>query len=340
MQSFFYTALLNAVKASLNALKKRVSNVSVSKLAAAAGRGRSVTSDDASRVRSSGFYTRSFSGSPRTMSGAVVTSSSPRVTIAVPTPIGCPAPATTTFDSGSFDGSDGSSGARVASSPFFEVEVRLQGGGAGMRLSPSIDDVQYSISRCAKAVLGVSRGIFRWGQGAKAAAAAAAMTSGADGADAAASVDDASDDVSSVDDTDAAPGIGVATFFDAVTRDMEIVRVVLLLTGSLQSLRQRADTYCRTFEAFSWLWSEDPDAAYAAFQKGAPSLDDYERQLRMMGDVEDAIAGIPDTSALGALSLSTVNLKAQLAASAGDWKRKYADNLHRAARVAMGDLTE
>jgi hypothetical protein len=33
-----------------------------------------------------------------------------------------------------------------------------------------------------------------------------------------------------------------------ITKDIEVVRVVLLLTGSLQSLRQRAAAYLATFE--------------------------------------------------------------------------------------------
>lgn len=173
-QHFFYAALLNATKSSLNALKKRVSAVTMTKLASAA-----TASTNAAMQR-----------------------------------------------------------------PFFETEVRIQSG--AVKLSPSIDDVQHSINRCAKAILACSKMLFDWGQ--------AGMP----------------DDLK-------------RSFFDSITRDMEVVRVVILLTGALQSLRQRSAAYLATFERFDWLWQTEIDAAYQAFVAKKPSLDDYERELLRFG---------------------------------------------------------
>ncbi|RYE97643.1 MAG: hypothetical protein EOO41_03270, partial [Methanobacteriota archaeon] len=230
-QHFFYAALLNATKASLNALKKRVASGSTTATARAHA-----------------------------------------------------------------------AAANLTQRPFFEVEVRLQSG--AVRLSPSIDDVQHSINRCAKAILACSKTIYDWGQ------------------------------------AHVQPEEARRSFFDSITQDMEVVRVVLLLTGSLQSLRQRSAEYLKSFAHYDWLWQSDVDAAYAAFTAKKPALEDYERELLRFGAVEEEIGHLPDSFALAALSLSTVTIKSQLVACANEWKIKYSDNLHRAARTSMAELTE
>jgi dynein heavy chain len=240
-QHFFYAALLNATKASLNALKRRVSTVSVAKVAGGAA-------------------------------------------------------------------SAAAAAHQAAQRPFFETEVKLQSG--EVRLSPSIDDVQHCINRCAKTLLSCSKIVYDW-------------------------------------DQSAVPEEARRSFFDAITKDIEVVRVVLLLTGSLQSLRQRSAAYLTTFERFSWLWTQDVDAAYDKFiatagaaNGGRPSLEDYERELNRFGALEEEISAIPDSFPLGALNLSTATLKHQLAGFAAEWKVKYSENLHRGARSAMAELSE
>ena len=65
------------------------------------------------------------------------------------------------------------------------------------------------------------------------------------------------------------------TFFHKIAKDIEIVRVVLLLTGSIQGLKNQVSDYLQTFIQYDWLWKEDKDAAYKSFIKQKPALDDY-----------------------------------------------------------------
>jgi dynein heavy chain, axonemal len=251
---FFYSALLNATKASLNALKKRVSSVSMARLLA------SVSNVD-----------------PRSHSRAGSAAADVKSTsVTAPQAV-------------------------QQQRPLFEVDLKLQS--QQVRLSPSLDDVQHSINRCAKAILSVSRNVWDWGQ-------------------------------------QGLPEDQRRSFFDLITRDIEVVRVVLLLTGSLQSLRLRASTYLTNFDRFAWLWEQDIDATYQKFLQTKPATDDYEREILRFGEVEEEVASTPESYALGALSLCTTALKAQLQQSAVEWRNKYADNLHRVARTAMSDLTE
>ena len=52
-----------------------------------------------------------------------------------------------------------------------------------------------------------------------------------------------------------------------ITKDIEIVRVVLLLTGSVQGLRNQVYEYLKEFGQYDWLWKDDKDQAYKIFMR-------------------------------------------------------------------------
>jgi dynein heavy chain len=43
-------------------------------------------------------------------------------------------------------------------------------------------------------------------------------------------------------------------FFDRITKDIEIVRVALLLTGCIQGIRNTVQDYLNSFATCNWLW--------------------------------------------------------------------------------------
>jgi len=132
--------------------------------------------------------------------------------------------------------------------PFFSLDVQLVA--PDVRLSPSLDDVQTAINRSAVYVLGCSKAAFDWGQG-------------------------------------EIPAESKKTFFDRITKDIEIVRVVLLLTGSMQGVRDHVTDFLKTFRKYNWLWLKDADAEYAEFMSKRPGIDDYDRQLGKFLEVEN-----------------------------------------------------
>ncbi len=118
------------------------------------------------------------------------------------------------------------------------------------------------------------------------------------------------------------------TFFDRITKDIEIVRVALLLTGCIPGIRNTVQDYLNSFAQYNWLWYDDKEKAYSGFMKGTPSLDDFERKLRSFGDVDAEIGTVNDIENIGALSLRTVSIKSQLSSECNRWKIKFSDNLH------------
>ena len=126
------------------------------------------------------------------------------------------------------------SGFLYTARPFFEIGVRL--GAEECVLSPSLDDVQNCINRSAQAVLGCFKRVKDW----RIVALEKYRTADA------------------------------PSFFERITKDIEIVRVALLLTGSLQGIRNTVADYLHSFGQFDWLWQKDKQEAYKEFLATSP----------------------------------------------------------------------
>ena len=63
------------------------------------------------------------------------------------------------------------------------------------------------------------------------------------------------------------------TFYELISRDKEIVKVVLLLTGSIEGAKQGVLDYTATFDKFAFLWRTDLAVEYAAFIATNPNLE-------------------------------------------------------------------
>lgn len=184
--------------------------------------------------------------------------------------------------------------------PFFEVDIQLAA--PNVALHPSLDEIQECINRSAQAILRCFKTVKDW----------------------------------SID----SDGPRNRTFFDRITKDIEIVRVALLLTGCIQGIRNTVQDYLNSFAKYNWLWQDDKDSIYDQFMKTQPSLDDFERKLRSFGEIDNEIGSINDIQNIGALSLRTVSIKSQLRAECNRWKIKFSDNLHSQAKSKLEHLTE
>ena len=227
--------------------------------------------------------------------------------------------------------------------PLFEVDVQLAI--PHVHLQPSLDEIQLAINKAAQTVLTCGKTLFDWGQQpqllqiqqaenqrqielSEAAASGDALTSNP--------FTDAEENTLATENVYA----GLSTFFERITKDIEIVRVVLLLTGSVQSLRNHVSTYLSTYQNYDWLWKQDKETSYDNFLKDAPTLDDFKRKLQSFVYMDEEITALPAIHNIGALSLSTKTIKSQLKHENGQWKMKFSDNLHSEARTKIERLTE
>jgi dynein heavy chain len=198
-------------------------------------------------------------------------------------------------------GSRGGGGFLFVERPFFEVDVQLAV--PSTRCSPNLDEVQTAINRSAKMVLKCTASLDDWGQ---------RMT-----------------------EPDKR-----RTFFDRVTKDIEIVKVVLLLTGSIQGTKNSVTSYLAAFSKYDWLWKDEKNLTYRKFMASNPTLPDYERELMKFVEVENDINRITTLHNIGALSLNTRNLKMSLQHEASQWKVHFSQHLHQDARAKMSELND
>lgn len=64
-----------------------------------------------------------------------------------------------------------------------------------------------------------------------------------------------------------------ATYYDMIARDKQIVKVVLLLTGSIEGTKESVLEYISSFDKYKFLWQKDLATEYAAFMSTSPSLE-------------------------------------------------------------------
>jgi len=71
--------------------------------------------------------------------------------------------------------------------------------------------------------------------------------------------------------------------------DREIVKVILLLTGSIHGTKNLVGDYLNTFMRYCWLWEEDIEKKLQQFSRKDPSLDDFEEKLKYFLSVRQEI---------------------------------------------------
>lgn len=185
--------------------------------------------------------------------------------------------------------------------PFFEVDVFLEGDKSDLR--PKLQEVQDAINRAASHVLKSTKHVQNWNQ-------------------------------KDQPEEDREP------FYDWIAKDKEIVKVILLLTGSIQGTKNNVHIFLESFEKFSWLWKEKADDALKLFNKNNPQLEDYEDKLKEFEAQLASVDEIEDNHQIGALSLKTHNVKEGLRGWIGKWKSAFSRDLHKKAKTLLESLTD
>lgn len=108
-----------------------------------------------------------------------------------------------------------------------------------------------------------------------------------------------------------------------IAQDKEIVKVILLLTGSIQGTRNKVTEFLSSFKKFAWLWTDNISDNIKAFSKKNPSLQDYEDALKKFSNIEEDIEKIEISHKIGAMELKTSSLCTGLRQHAKDWKAQY-----------------
>lgn len=129
-------------------------------------------------------------------------------------------------------------------------------------------------------------------------------------------------------------------FYTWIAKDKEIVKVILLLTGSIQGTKTSVYKFLDSFDKFNWLWKQKPADELKAFNKNNPQLEDYEEKLRSFEEFIREIDSVSSTHVIGALSLKTENVKSGLKRLVDVWKDAFSKDLHAKAKSRLEELTD
>ena len=127
-----------------------------------------------------------------------------------------------------------------------------------------------------------------------------------------------------------------------IAQDKEIVKVILLLTGSIQGTKNKINDFISKFHKFEWLWKKSISKSIKDFAKGSenPQLSAYESEFKKFAETEEHIDKIELTFVIGAMQLKTQNLVVGLKQYTKEWKNQYAEDLHKKAKHELYRLTD
>ena len=162
-------------------------------------------------------------------------------------------------------------------------------------MNPSLEDIQGAINSTAKKVLRVSESLEMWG----------------------------------------VEGTSGKNFFHWIASDKEIVKSVLLLTGSIEGTKAQVMEYIATFKEFDFLYMTDLQSEYTKFMATNPSLEAFDNELKKYMAIEEHIQSIAPVHNIGAMSLETKPMKNSLKAEAAAWKTQFAKNLHKQGKEQL-----
>lgn len=200
---------------------------------------------------------------------------------------------------------------------FFEVDLQLDG--IGVRLVPMVTDIQDAINRGARAVLKCSELVQAW------------------------DTTTPPKNVQQIMQPNLPPVYGTGqqgTFYDKVAEDKEILKVILLLTGSIQSTKNRCEKYIEKFKEYEWVWKNDMNKDYKAFKATDPSLDEFETKIVSFVKMENEVGKMEGQQQISALMLQTGNLMKSLKDHLVKWKEVFASELHKDAFSRLESVTE
>ncbi|KAG2382014.1 hypothetical protein C9374_005806 [Naegleria lovaniensis] len=124
-------------------------------------------------------------------------------------------------------------------------------------------------------------------------------------------------------------------FYKQISKDGEIVKTVMVLSGSANAISKEIGIFVSKFESYGYLWKEDKQVAYKKFVDRCvdkkPTLDDFEKELNKYTVLDGQINAMQTHSTAGPFTLDADNLKNSLLQLVTQWKVQYANNLHESA---------
>eukprot|EP01022_Parablepharisma_sp_SALTPOND_P000876 TRINITY_DN105183_c0_g1_i1.p1 TRINITY_DN105183_c0_g1~~TRINITY_DN105183_c0_g1_i1.p1 ORF type:complete len:4616 (+),score=767.18 TRINITY_DN105183_c0_g1_i1:15469-29316(+) len=130
------------------------------------------------------------------------------------------------------------------------------------------------------------------------------------------------------------------TFYEWVAKDKEIVKVILLLTGSIEGTKNKVEGFLAQFVKFEWLWKLDIVKTQQEVSARATSNEDYEEELKKLKKTEIEINEISKSTQIGAMELKTDKIQESMLKILRAWKKEYLSDLTKKVKNRVDGLKD
>ncbi|NXG14817.1 DYH8 protein, partial [Grallaria varia] len=216
--------------------------------------------------------------------------------------------------------------------PFLKAEVHLDI--PNLVIVPSLDDIQHKINHMNQLMLEVSRGVAQWGQRhlqrsiLKPDPGTQQASSGLPGKRA----------KKGEKGTEDALIRKLKNFYAGVAEHEAITKLIVLLSSSMDPLKEGANEVLQYFEKYKVLWTEDKDAKIQEFFASSPTLSEIKEEILNYDMFEQEMASLNPIILLGPIELHTGPLKTALADKAKAWKMLLCHNLNEQYKKKLTDM--
>lgn len=130
------------------------------------------------------------------------------------------------------------------------------------------------------------------------------------------------------------------TYYDRISQDKEILKVILLLTGAIRCARKECALFVTQFSRYDSLWLQNIDQEYEKFRKEEPTLGEFEAKIKHFRKLALEAEKLNTSQQISALLLKTGTLSKSLKELAEKWQTTFAKKLHLQARQKLDSVSE
>ncbi|KAK1192580.1 DYH8 protein, partial [Pygoscelis papua] len=215
---------------------------------------------------------------------------------------------------------------------FLKAEVHLAI--PNVVMVPSLDDIQQAINRMIQLILEVSRGVAQWGQRHLQKSSLRAES----GTQQVSSAGFGSPGKIAKKGENIVLVRKLRNFYSGVAEHEDISKLVVLLSSSVNSIREVASEVLQDFQKYKVLWTEDRDAKIQQFLASCPSLTEIKEEILHYAMFEQEMEDLKPIILLGPIELHTGPLKIALAIEAKAWKMLLCRYLNEEYKKKMTDM--
>ncbi|ROT80144.1 hypothetical protein C7M84_001143 [Penaeus vannamei] len=200
--------------------------------------------------------------------------------------------------------------------PLVELSASLVS--PGVQVSPSLEEVQETINKVAKIILSTAKGVSQWVRCRKEDAGEPQRPELTPSARRRAWRNRS--DVMEV------PAMS-KNYYTHVLESKDVSKVMSHMANSFQATKNEVHHTFAAWDRYHHLWRTEKEQAIRDFTSHSPSLQDYDRKLTSFVNLDKQIRREPSRYRVGALAISTDNLKSALVKETSLWVDKYGEAL-------------